>query len=186
MNLLVRLLKILMLGWWQSRRTRFSPLDPGGLRFWCWPNDLDFNIHMNNGRYLTIMDLGRIHLMVRAGIVPRMIRLGWKPVISAATVRFRRPLAPFERFTLDTRIVGWDDRWLYIEQRFISTEGRAKAIGLVKAAFTDDNGIIPPQKYFSLAPDGTFSRFVPPSPALPDYVLDWDKMLGDWPADPVQ
>lgn len=183
MNLIIRLCKILLLGWWQSRHQLFSPLDPDLLRFRCWPNDLDLNIHMNNGRYLTIMDLGRIHMMVRAGIVPQMIQKKWQPVISAATIRFRRPLGPFERFTLDTRVIGWDEKWIYIEQRFISAEGRAKAIGMVKSAFTDADGIIPPEKFFALAPDGTFSRPVPPSPPIPDYALDWDKMLGAWPAD---
>lgn len=183
MNLLVRLCKILWLGWWQSRQRVISPLEPGILHFWCWPNDLDFNIHMNNGRYLTIMDLGRIHMMVRAGIVPQMIRQGWQPVIAAATIRFRRALGPFERFTLDTRIVGWDDRWVYMEQRFISREGRAKAIGLVKATFTNADGIIPPEHFLALAADGTLTRPVPPAPPLPAYVLDWDRMLGDWPAD---
>jgi acyl-CoA thioesterase FadM len=182
-NLLMRLSKILFLGWWQSWHRQFSPLDPGQLNFWCWPNDLDLNIHMNNGRYLTIMDLGRIHLMIRAGIVPRMIKMGWKPVIAAATVRFRRALSPFERFTLDTRVIGWDDRWIYIEQRFIGRDKRVKAIGLVKAAFTDAAGMVHPERFFALAPDGNLSRPVPVSPALNDYVRDWDKMLGDWPAD---
>ena len=30
-----------------------------------WPNDLDTNAHMNNGRYLTLMDLGRFDLMTQ-------------------------------------------------------------------------------------------------------------------------
>ena len=33
------------------------------------PNDLDTNLHMNNGRYLTLMDLGRLDLFVRSGLL---------------------------------------------------------------------------------------------------------------------
>jgi hypothetical protein len=32
-----------------------------------WPNDLDLNLHVNNGRYLALADLGRIHWFVRTG-----------------------------------------------------------------------------------------------------------------------
>jgi acyl-CoA thioesterase FadM len=48
---------------------RRGPLDLLGesvVRFRVWPGDLDFNLHMNNGRYLTLMGLGRLDLMARA------------------------------------------------------------------------------------------------------------------------
>lgn len=31
-----------------------------------WPNDLDVNLHVNNGRYLALADIGRMHWFVRA------------------------------------------------------------------------------------------------------------------------
>lgn len=33
-----------------------------------WPGDLDINLHMNNGRYLSLCDLGKIDLMLRTGL----------------------------------------------------------------------------------------------------------------------
>ena len=34
-----------------------------------WPNDLDLNMHVNNGRYLALADIGRIHWFVRTGVL---------------------------------------------------------------------------------------------------------------------
>ena len=44
-----------------------------------WPNDLDTNAHMNNGRYLTLMDLGRFDLMTQCGLVGTVLK---KKVVS--------------------------------------------------------------------------------------------------------
>ena len=33
-----------------------------------WPTDLDMNVHMNNGRYLQIMDVARAEWMMRTGV----------------------------------------------------------------------------------------------------------------------
>ena len=49
-------------------RRSLDPLDESVLKFRVWPTDLDVNFHMNNGRYLTIMDLGRVDLMLRTGL----------------------------------------------------------------------------------------------------------------------
>src|SRR3990170_2263282 len=67
MNLWLRLL-------WLFVSAPFRPkLEmPGGtsiLRFRVWPHDLDLSLHMNNGRYLTIMDQGRLDVMVQSGFL---------------------------------------------------------------------------------------------------------------------
>ena len=62
------------------------------------PDDLDVNVHMNNGRYLALMDLGRFDLMVRARLYrPKEHRQRW-PVLGSTMVRYRRSLQPFQRF----------------------------------------------------------------------------------------
>lgn len=47
-------------------------------------------------------------------------------------MRFKRSIGPLESFTLRTRIVGCDDKWLWIEQRFLTADGRCKACALTK------------------------------------------------------
>lgn len=63
---------------WLSIRSRFGPrIQPTEVArtgFRVWPTDLDVLMHMNNGVYLSIMDLGRIDLMARSGAWDRFLK----------------------------------------------------------------------------------------------------------------
>ena len=95
------------------------PFGVSRLSFRVWPNDLDVNMHMNNGRYLTIMDLGRFDLILRMGLWKAARRHGWMPVLSAANVIFHRELRPFRRFVLETRILWWSGTHMLMEHRVL-------------------------------------------------------------------
>jgi acyl-CoA thioesterase FadM len=109
-------------------------LDESRASFRVLPNDCDFNVHMNNGRYLTFMDLGRLHLMRQTRILGHIVRNRWRPVLAGAEINFLRPIAPFQKFDLATRIVTWDEKYFYLEQRFES-RGALCAHGFVKGLF---------------------------------------------------
>src|SRR5699024_8284960 len=53
--------------------------------------DLDVQRHMNNGRFLSIMDLGRMDLMLRSRFWDRISRQGWYPVVAGQTITYRKP-----------------------------------------------------------------------------------------------
>jgi acyl-CoA thioesterase FadM len=117
---------------------------PGGisvLEFRVLPNDLDLSLHMNNGRYLAIMDLGRLDLIIRSGLGGAVWRNRWTPVANAAVVRFRRELRAFERYRLETRVVTWSDQAVVMEQTFVfaagEREGQVSARALFKGAIYD-------------------------------------------------
>ncbi|MEJ2015731.1 MAG: thioesterase family protein [Limibacillus sp.] len=131
MNLLLRLIKILLAARFRSPLSLFGV---SRVRFRVWPNDLDLNRHMNNGRFLTVMDLGRIDLMARMGVLGIFKKRKWMPVVAAETISFKRPLDPFERYELTSRILCWDERFLYLEQVFVKKNGKVAARALVKAA----------------------------------------------------
>ena len=82
--------------------------------------DLDILRHMNNGRYLSLADLGRWDLVVRIGVFARTQQLGWIPLLSQASATFRKSLVLGQRFELQTRMIGTDDRAVLMEQRFVS------------------------------------------------------------------
>ena len=131
MNLYLRLLWLLL----RLRGiTRRGLLDESRVAFRVWPNDCDLNLHMNNGRYLTFMDLGRTHLMAQMGMLREIMRRRWLPVLAAAEITFIRPLAPFQRFELVTRLVTWDEKYVYLEQTF-ECNGVRCAHAFVKALF---------------------------------------------------
>tara|TARA_Y100001001_G_C7952729_1_gene289614 strand:+ start:410 stop:982 length:573 start_codon:yes stop_codon:yes gene_type:complete len=137
MNLLFRMIYVWVLSLFRKRLHLPNDASVIGLR--VLPNDLDTNLHMNNGRYLTIMDLGRLDLILRTGLLDMMIKGKAVPILSAATIRYRLPLDPFQHYKLHTKLIWWDDKWAYIEQRFIYAKGEragaVAAIGLVKGNF---------------------------------------------------
>jgi YbgC/YbaW family acyl-CoA thioester hydrolase len=116
-NLLFRLLKTLLL--WIVFPARRGILDESVVSFRVWPNDLDTNLHMNNGRYMTLMDLGRLDLLLRNGAIRHVMAQKWYPVLASCQIRFRRPLNLFQKFEIRTRIVSWDEKWVYLEQRIL-------------------------------------------------------------------
>src|SRR5690606_32733351 len=116
MNLLFRLLKTLLRFFLLP--SRIGILDESIVRFRVWPNDLDTNLHMNNGRYLTLMDLGRLDLLLRNGSVTFVIRNTWYPVLAGSLIRFRGP-STFSRSSRSGRASSpgtpngctWSRRW---------------------------------------------------------------------------
>lgn len=136
MNLYLRLLVLLFRLIPLSRKPL---LEESRVSFRVLPNDCDINLHMNNGRYLSFMDLGRVHLMRQSRLLGHIVRNRWMPVLTGAEINFIRPLAPFQRFDLVTRIATWDDKYFYMEQRFES-KGALCAHSFVKGLFLGRDG----------------------------------------------
>ncbi len=84
-----------------------------------WPTDIDVLGHLNNGMYLSMMDLGRFDLLKRAGVWKTMTDAGIYPVVGSETITFRRSLQLWQRFVMESRIVGYDDRSVVLEQRCV-------------------------------------------------------------------
>jgi acyl-CoA thioesterase FadM len=168
MNLFIRFLAILITSLFKPR---IRLLDISELNFRVLPTDLDLNMHMNNARYLSFMDLGRTDLIIRTGMLPQLLREHWKPVIGSVNIRFRRPLRPFQRFKLKTRLLCWDEKWLYLEQRLESASGvHAKAT--LRGLFVGRQGSVPSW----IVLDRMRHREESPSfPAEALHLLAWDE-----------
>ncbi len=164
MNLYVRLIKVIVAALFGRR---LGSLAESAITLRVWPNDLDGNLHLNNGRYLTLMDLGRFDLMVRNGMLRTLFRRGWMPVLASATIRFRRSLSPFQRFRLRTRVLGWDARSVIMEQVFETLEGEIAARALVRGAFRRKGGTVPTREIAEAA------GWPAESPDLPQRVTAW-------------
>lgn len=132
MNLWFRLL-ILMLR--LRRQPPMDLLDQVQQDMRVLPNDLDAFGHMNNGRYLTLMDLGRLVIMERTGLLRAARQNDWLPLVRGIEIEYLKPLLPWRRFTLHTRLISWDRKWLYLEQRFTAGDtlhARAHIRGLLR------------------------------------------------------
>ncbi len=116
MNLFLRLFLTFILAHFRSPCPINGPcLTP----FRVWLTDLDVLGHMNNGVYFSILDLARVDLMVRSGLLAKLRAAGLYPVIAAETMRFRRSLQLFQRFDVQTRVIGKDDKAFLLEQLFL-------------------------------------------------------------------
>lgn len=156
-------------------RQHVLPLPPLGvvdedrIRMRVWPNDIDLNLHMNNARYLSVMDYARTHLLARTGLLQHIIRSRWQPLVGAVWMTYRRSLPLFSAFSLASRLVCWDDRWFYIEQTFTGRDGLA-AIGWVKGALRDARGSVNPQKVLEAIAPGAVS------PSMPEAIATWNEL----------
>jgi len=141
MNLWIRLLWLLLTA--RKRGHLDLPRESSLLRFRVWPHDLDLSFHLNNGRYLTLMDLGRLDVMVRSGLWREVLRHKWTPIASAITIRFQRELRPFQKFRLETKLLCWDASLVVMEQIFIVDggvrDGQVAARALFKGGLYDRN-----------------------------------------------
>jgi acyl-CoA thioesterase FadM len=148
---------------------RLGILDEDRLRMRVWPNDIDLNMHMNNARYLSVMDFARTHFLARVRLLEHILRARWQPLVGAVWMTYRRPLPLFTAFTITSRLVCWDTRWFYIEQTFTGADGLA-AIGWVKGALRDTSGAVDPNSVIARVAPGVAS------PPLPETIAAWNEL----------
>ncbi|MGL5010944.1 MAG: acyl-CoA thioesterase [Paracoccaceae bacterium] len=131
-----------------------------------WPWDLDPWRELNNGRTLTLFDLGRLPLFIRMGIARGVAKQGWGLTVAGNTTRYRRRLTVFQKVTMISRCIGWDARFFYMEQSFWRGDECTSHM-LIRAAVVGKSGIIPPAT-------ATETLGIPSaSPALPAWVQSW-------------
>ena len=110
----------------------------------CWPWDIDFWMELNNGRTLTLYDLGRIPLAIRTGLYPVLRDNKWGLTVAGSCTRYRRRIRAFEGFEMRSRAVGVDDKFLYLEQSMWKTSGECAGHAMYRTAVTGKSGIVPP------------------------------------------
>lgn len=150
------------------RRGRRLELDEvGRIRLTTLPSDIDLLRHMNNGRYLSLFDLGRWDLLTRTGLFDVLKENGWYAVVSSETVTFRKSLELWQRFDVETRLIGHDDRAVFMEHRAV-VAGEVYARAIVRARMLRrSGGMVPHEELFAAA--GTPSGL----PDIDDWIHDW-------------
>lgn len=139
----------------------------GRIRLRTLPTDIDLLMHMNNGRYASLFDLGRFDLLVRTGMWDAMNARGWYAVVAAESVAFRKSLQLWQRFTVESRLLGHDDRAVYQVHRAV-VDGEIYAEMIVRARFLHrDGSVLPMEELFAALgrPDDL--------PPLPEWVVEW-------------
>lgn len=143
----------------------------------CWPWDIDIWMELNNGRSLTLYDLGRIPLANRIGLIKLLKDNRWGLTMAGVSVRWRQRIRTFEKIEMHSRCVGWDDRFIYLEQSMWKQDGTCASQAIYRSAVTDRDGIVATDRVMKkMGIDAT-------SPTLPATVSAW--IAGDaareWP-----
>ncbi|SHJ05887.1 acyl-CoA thioesterase [Wenxinia saemankumensis] len=155
---------------WQNWATRnlppLGPFDTHVSHHRCWPIDIDLWSELNNGRTLTLYDLGRIPMARRTGVVDLLRQKGWGFTVAASFTRYRRRVRIFEKLTMKSRMIGWDRRFFYMEQSMWRADGECTSHVLIRTALVGRGraGLIPPTAL------GEGLGVGPDSPPLPDWV----------------
>lgn len=140
------------------RRPRLDVASESRLALRVWPTECDAAF-LNHAALLSIMECGRIDIMVRFGFLRLARRHGWYLPLVSVAVRFDRPLRRFERLELTSRIVAWDDAAIWIEHR-VTRGGRLAATGKSQVRHVREN--VAPARIL-----GLLGIEVPPAPATP-------------------
>lgn len=163
---------------WRARRmSKIGLWDTHVTHHYCMPWDIDLWMELNNGRTLTIFDIGRISMGVRNGTNGAASRLKFGLAVAGASVRYRKRITMFEKIEMRTRPIGFDDKFLYMEQTMWDREGTCCNHLLIRAAILKNRKLTAPINFIDQLAPGTVS------PELPDWVAAWaeaDK-LRPWP-----
>ncbi|MDN3497148.1 acyl-CoA thioesterase [Planococcus sp. APC 4015] len=157
---------------WRARRLlrRDGALDPttvGRVTVRTLPTDIDLLGHMNNGRYGSLFDLGRFDLLIRTGLWDLLSEQRWYAVVASETVTFRKSLELWQVFTVESRLVGHDDKSTYLMHRAV-VDGEVYAEMIVRARFLRrSGGVVPLEELFAALhkPDSL--------PELAPWVAEW-------------
>ncbi len=172
MNLYFRLIWTMLRSWWLPN---LAITDPFERTFRVLPNDTDINLHMNNGRYLTVADLMIVEYFARTGFLKTLLKNKWKPVLGGSIITYRKQLKLGQKYKLSYRWTGSDKHWNYLFFRFTSLDGRLCARGYCKGAAVSRNGLVTNADAFD-----ALATPIPDVP-LPDAVVHWkeseDKLL---------
>lgn len=164
---------------WKFRNApRLGLLDTHVSHHRCWPQDIDPWRELNNGRTLTLYDLGRIPLAIRAGFTPAARANGWGLTVAGSSIRYRRRVRLFDRIEMRSRCIGWDDRFIYMDQSMWK-DGDCTSQALLRTAITSKSGIVPPARVAEALGQH------PESPPLPDWVQAWIAADAERPWPPV-
>lgn len=90
---------------------------PIRIRLW----DCDTNGHVNNARYLSLLDWARFKLFVEQDLWSLMGKR-YYPIVQSLEVSYIKSVLPHDLCVIQSQILSWDDKYLYIDHQFYVKE----------------------------------------------------------------
>ncbi|KAG1702674.1 Protein THEM6 [Nymphon striatum] len=152
---------------WKARRAPAAQFtDTTTCTFYAHPWDMDQFMEMNNGRHLTLYDLGRFDLALKCGLWRVLKEQKWGLVVAGSSVRFRKRIFMFQKVTMRTQLIGMDHRWFYIQQS-MEVRGEPCSTALFRTGITEKGRSILTERVSKAMGEDGFSL------EPPKWVQDW-------------
>ena len=110
--------------------------------FRCRPWYVDMFLEVNNGRILTLYDLGRFDYSIRVGLAKILKDKRWGLVVAGSSVRYRRRVRMFDKVTIRTQVVGFDKQWIYVVQSMWVNEIPTSSV-VLRTGITNQGKVMP-------------------------------------------
>lgn len=131
MNLIFRMLYLLL---FRKQLPRIEALELSHTRIKVWPTDCDFNFHLTNSRYPSLLDLARTQYLIQINSLSKFIGGDWKSVLSSQSISFIKEIKPLAKVDITTQVLSWNRKYCYIEHQFL-VDGQLHAKALARIAF---------------------------------------------------
>ena len=161
------------------RAPQLGLMETDSFQFRVWPNDLDAFLELNNGRILTLYDIGRFTLSTRIGLMPVVRQRGWAFAVAGSFIRYRRRVTLFQRVDMRTRVVGRDGRFILMEQAMWRGDTCTSHL-LVRTVVTSRDGVVDPADVLEAL--GQSRDFFPEIPAWAQAMMQAESNR-PWPPD---
>ena len=101
-------------------------------------------------------------------------------MVAAETIRFQRSLKLFQKFSITTEVVGWDEKSIYMQQVF-HCNNRQIAVAAINARFLSrDGGKVTPDDLFELLDEPRRAQ-----PELPQWIKTWNLSTATMPLEHI-
>ena len=150
--------------------------DMSSTTFRCRPWDIDMFLELNNGRMLTLYDLGSFDFSIRVGLARVLRQKGWGLVVAGSSARYRRRIRMFDKVTIHTHVAGFDHRWIYVEQS-MWVKGAPVSSVLLRTGITSKGKVVPVDDVVEAL--GLERRQREPDGWIRDWIYSEDKRI--WP-----
>lgn len=153
--------------------------DTGEITIRCQLTDIDNFFEMNNGRVLTLFDLGRTDFAIRSGLGKMLVKKRWGLVVAGSTIQYRKRIRAFDKVTIKTRVAAIEGRWIYIEQS-MWVKDKPCSSALIRTGITKKGRALDTQEVLEAM--GKSDWKLPPT----GYVKEWIESDNDRPWPPNQ
>ncbi|MDO4224013.1 MAG: acyl-CoA thioesterase [Acinetobacter sp.] len=142
--------------------------DTSEIEMYANPSDIDNFLEMNNGRIFTLFDLGRMDFAIRTGLGKQLLKQKWGLVVAGSSIQYRKRVRMLDKVKIKTRLLGIDERWIYIEQT-MWVKGQATSHALLRTGITNikTGKVIATADVFQAMGVSDFDL------TLPDWVESW-------------